>query len=188
MQRPPASTRSCEAAHALLNLYESDAEHAAHHLVGSRPCTQALPGYPAFMVVSAFRMGLKKLFGMTAMGTRVIVSRDPVTPVPIAHERLFTAFPPEDGELATGSTAPRETQVADASGASPGMLSMAAAADEPARPSYRERRRIESEKLNAEIRRRLRQGGEADLSHAGAEGGCPGKPHIEARAEADRLN
>lgn len=150
----------------------------------------ALPGYPASHGCIRLPHGFsKKLFGMTSMGTRVIVSRDPVTPVPIAHERLFTAFPPEDGELATGSTAPRETQVADASGTSTGMLSMAATAGEPVRPSYRERRRIEAERLNAEIRTAgfARIEKQIYLAQAQKAAALARKPHIEARAEADRL-
>jgi len=174
------------------NLYESAPMPNMQRITWSGVALHAgaLPGYPASHGCIRLPHGFsKKLFGMTAMGTRVIVSRDPVTPVPIAHERLFTAFPPEDDELATGSTAPRETQVADASGASPGMLSMAAAADEPARPSYRERRRIESEKLNAEIRSAGFAKAEKQiyLTQAQKAAALARKPHIEARAEADRL-
>ncbi len=160
----------------------------------------ALPGYPASHGCIRLPHGFsKKLFGMTQMGTRVIVSRDPVTPVAIAHERLFTAFPPDD-DLATGSTAPRETQVADASAATgasahlaSGVLSMAAAADEaanePVRLSYRERRRIETEKLNAEIRvagyAKLEK--QLQLARAHKDAALTRKPLTEARTEAERL-
>ena len=158
----------------------------------------ALPGYPASHGCIRLPHGFsKKLFGMTQMGTRVIVSRDPVSPMPIAHERLFTTIPPDD-DLATGSTAPRETQVADASAATgasadpaSGVLSMAAAADEaaPVRLSYRERRRIEAEKLSAEIRvagyAKLEK--QIQLARAHKDAALTRKPLAEARTEAQRL-
>ncbi len=149
----------------------------------------ALPGYPASHGCIRLPFGFsKKLFGMTKMGTRVIVSRDPVTPVSIEHARLFTAFPPED-EVTAVSPAPRETQVADASGAQAGMLSMAAAAGEPARPSYRERRRLEAERLNAEIRAAgyAKIEKQIQLTQAHKQAAVTRKPLIEARAEAERL-
>ncbi len=56
----------------------------------------ALPGYPASHGCIRLPHGFSsKLFGMTTMGTRVIVSREPVRPVSIEHDRLFAAFPPE---------------------------------------------------------------------------------------------
>lgn len=149
----------------------------------------ALPGYPASHGCIRLPYGFsKKLFGMTKMGTRVIVSRDPVTPKPIEHPRLFTAFPPED-EVTAGSPVPRETQVADASGAPAGMLTMAAAAGAPAPPSYRERRRLEAERLNAEIRTAGYEKIEKQirLTQAHKEAAVTRKPLIEARAEAERL-
>ncbi len=56
---------------------------------------------------------------MTKMGQRVIVSREPVAPVAFAHERLFSAYPPE-GAMTTASIA---TQVADASNSTVGSAS-----------------------------------------------------------------
>jgi lipoprotein-anchoring transpeptidase ErfK/SrfK len=115
-----------------------------------------LPGYPASHGCIRLPQGFsKKLYGMTPMGTRVIVSRDPVAPMPIEHPRLFTAFPP-DGDLAMDSTAEHETRVADASGEAGviGVTMAAVAAEAPpsAHLNYRERRRLEAEKLDLEIR------------------------------------
>ena len=49
-----------------------------------------LPGYPAshgcIRLPGAFA---SSLFGMTKVGARVIVSRDPLTPRPFAHDKLF---------------------------------------------------------------------------------------------------
>ncbi|WP_439543174.1 L,D-transpeptidase family protein [Hyphomicrobium sp.] len=119
----------------------------------------ALPGYPASHGCIRLPHGFSgKLFGLTSMGTRVIVSRDPVTPVPIAHDRLFAAFPPEPVATATANV-----KVADASGATGGSpvsqvlgVSAAVASETPEaaspRSAYRERRRLEMEALNGEIR------------------------------------
>lgn len=53
-----------------------------------------LPGYPAshgcIRLPHAFS---KRLFEMTKMGARVIVSNDPVEPQPLRHEALFAAHP-----------------------------------------------------------------------------------------------
>lgn len=161
----------------------------------------ALPGYPASHGCIRLPHGFsKKLFGMTKMGTRVIVSRDPVAPVPFEHARLFTAFPPED-DLAS---APRETRVADASAASgssdaamSGMIgvSTAAAADNaqttPATPvGYRERRRLEAEKLNAEIRSAGYDKAEKMilLTQAHKAAALTREPLMAARADAERLD
>ncbi len=141
----------------------------------------ALPGYPASHGCIRLPHGFsKKLFDMTRMGTRVIVSRDPVTPVAIAHERLFMAVPPDD-DLAAAM--PRETKVADASGAT-------GASDDAAHAvSYRERRRIAGEKLNAEIRTAGYAKLEKQISLAEAQRAAAPmrKSLVEARAEAERL-
>src|SRR6516165_5662952 len=72
----------------------------------------ALPGYPASHGCIRLPHGFsKKLFGMTKPGARVIVSREPVTPVAIEHDRLFAAYPPENAI----STASITKRVADAS-------------------------------------------------------------------------
>lgn len=74
----------------------------------------ALPGYPASSGCIRLPSGFsRELFGMTRMGTRVIVTRDPVAPVEIVHERLFAAYPPADA-VAERPADEAPTQVADA--------------------------------------------------------------------------
>ncbi len=55
----------------------------------------SLPGYPAshgcIRLPGAFA---QTLFGMTKVGARVIVSRDPLTPRPFAHDKLFKPHSP----------------------------------------------------------------------------------------------
>lgn len=162
----------------------------------------ALPGYPASHGCIRLPHGFsKKLFGMTKMGTRVVVTRDPVTPQPITHARLFTAYPPED-DMASDNTPVRETQVADASGVTGGTnamsevlgVTMAAAAEGEAtqstRLSYRERRRLESERVNAEIRTAGYAKGEKAilLAQAQKKAALTHAPLIAARADAERLD
>ena len=136
------------------NLYESAPMPNMQRITWSGVALHAgvLPGYPASHGCIRLPSGFsKKLFGITQMGTRVIVSRDPVTPVPIAHDRLFKAFPPE-ANMASTEAHQQETQVADASGILGVSPAAAATTLAPANLSYRERRRLEAEKLNAEIR------------------------------------
>ena len=163
----------------------------------------ALPGYPASHGCIRLPHGFSsKLFGMTKSGTRVIVTRDPITPVAIEHDRLFAAFPPEGG-VAMGSTEARETQVADASHVTGGTSSVAGVigvsvatasegtvAVEPPRLSYRERRRIETEKLNAEIRTAGYAKAEKSvlLGQAQKDAAIVREPFLEARADAERLS
>lgn len=163
-----------------------------------------LPGYPASHGCIRLPHGFsQKLFGMTSNGTRVIVSRDPVSPVSFAHERLFAAYPPESGEAAiqTGSL----TQVADASGTVGGRgngvsavlgVSTAAAAGvdgttpaEAQRLSFREKRRLEAERLSAEIRTAGYEKATAAnvLAEAYKASEAARAPFIAARAEADQL-
>jgi lipoprotein-anchoring transpeptidase ErfK/SrfK len=56
-----------------------------------------VPGYPAshgcIRLPEAFAI---RLWGMTRLGARVIVTRDPVAPVAIAHPRLFVPQKPEE--------------------------------------------------------------------------------------------
>ncbi|AHB49865.1 hypothetical protein W911_02775 [Hyphomicrobium nitrativorans NL23] len=75
----------------------------------------ALPGYPASSGCIRLSHGFsRQFFGMTKMGTRVIVTRDPVAPKMIAHERLFGAYPNTD-VVANSDLDAEPTQVADAS-------------------------------------------------------------------------
>lgn len=165
-----------------------------------------LPGYPASHGCIRLPHGFSsKLFGMTRMGTRVIVSRDPVKPVPFAHERLFAAYPTEDELAAAGLVRPA-TQVADASHAATGTgdavstvlgVTAAAAAERvdagPSIPSARERflarRQAEEAKLLAEIRTAgyERAAKEMLLAEAHKAAEAARAPLVEARAEAERL-
>lgn len=78
----------------------------------------ALPGYPASSGCIRLSHGFsRQFFGMTKMGTRVIVTRDPVAPKMIAHERLFAAYP---DMVASRDLEVEPTQVADASRAAGG--------------------------------------------------------------------
>ncbi|HEX2841438.1 L,D-transpeptidase family protein [Hyphomicrobium sp.] len=164
-----------------------------------------LPGYPASHGCIRLPQGFsKKLFGMTKNGTRVIVTRDSVVPVPIAHDRLFVAFPPE-ADLVTGSVDGKETQVADASMGTAGSSSTAvsaalglttvAAAESVGQPlatpqlSYRERRRVEAEKLNLEIRTAGYEKVEKSilLTQAQKAAAIAREPYMSARSDDERL-
>lgn len=110
-----------------------------------------LPGYPASSGCIRLPHGFsRQFFGMTRMGTRVIVSREPVSPVEIAHERLFSAYPDAD-TLTQRMSGAAPTQVADASLATEGeggetLVDIAAAESlelppvSPARKRFLERR------------------------------------------------
>ncbi len=95
------------------NLYESAPMPNMQRITWSGVALHAgaLPGYAASHGCIRLPHGFsKKLFEMTTMGTRVIVSHDPVAPVAISHPALFTGYPPEN-DLKTSSIA---TKVADA--------------------------------------------------------------------------
>lgn len=78
----------------------------------------ALPGYPASHGCIRLPHGFsRRLFDVTQMGTRVIVSYDPVQPVMFDHPQLFAAYPEDAGSL--HALVPGETRVADASDAAP---------------------------------------------------------------------
>jgi hypothetical protein len=127
----------------------------------------ALPGYPASHGCVRLPHGFsKKLFGMTKLGARVIISRDPAPPMPIEHDRLFGAYPPES-VLSTASiaTEPEPTKVADASnqtvGSAPADPTSVATATESAAPlsaaaarilAYREHRMAEFGELSGAVR------------------------------------
>jgi lipoprotein-anchoring transpeptidase ErfK/SrfK len=80
------------------NLYDSAPMPNMQRITWSGVALHAgqLPGYPAshgcIRLPHAFS---KRLFEMTKLGTRVIVTNDPVVPVPFKHERLFGVQPPE---------------------------------------------------------------------------------------------
>ncbi len=124
----------------------------------------ALPGYPASHGCIRLPHGFsKRLFDVTQLGTRVIVSYDPVQPVEFSHPQLFAAYP-EDGS-SLHALVPGETRVADASdtlpsGASEQMGSVIGVSTGFAREmppqyeaieAYRAERRVEKERLAAAL-------------------------------------
>lgn len=95
----------------------------------------ALPGYPASHGCIRLPYGFARtLYGMTRMGTRVIVARDDAAPHPIAHDALFTPLP-SGGQLASAATlaAAASTKVSDIGGLVPALVGItpAAAAEHP---------------------------------------------------------
>jgi len=158
-----------------------------------------LPGYPASHGCIRLPSGYaKKLYGMTTMGTRVIVSRDPVVPTSIASDRLFAAFPPEKA-LQTGRAGSAGTQVADASGQTVGAVlgvPPAEAADgtralSPAnarRARLLARREVEKAELSKEIRTAgyAKAAADAALQEAARAADATRPAYVEARATADR--
>jgi lipoprotein-anchoring transpeptidase ErfK/SrfK len=190
------------------NLYENAPMPNMQRLTWSGVAMHAgaLPGYPASHGCVRLPHGFsKKLFGLTKVGTRVIITRDPVTPIAFAHERLFGAYPPEDN-VVTGSTG---VKVADASravgeprgGAVSEALGVTAAAaagveDVPrqaapsVRPSFRERRKAEAERLTGEIRaagyeKAAKAAALTPLQEAAQKAK---EPLVAARAEAERAD
>lgn len=131
-----------------------------------------LPGYPASSGCIRLPHGFSRtFFGMTKMGTRVIVSRDPVSPAEISHERLFNAYPSED-TLASRTSRKAPKQVADASLAAGGTetvstdfdVAAARSADASALPPLSDARKRFVERRAAEageIRLALRTAGYA---------------------------
>jgi lipoprotein-anchoring transpeptidase ErfK/SrfK len=70
-----------------------------------------LPGYPASHGCIRLPYNFsKKLYGMTKLGTRVIVTRDPITPTAVKHANLIAPLPAENTAEAPK---PVETKVAD---------------------------------------------------------------------------
>ena len=159
----------------------------------------ALPGYAASHGCIRLPHGFsKKLFGMTKMGERVIVSREPVTPVAFAHERLFNAYPPES-EMSTASIM---TRVADA-GVGPGNavstalgVSTAAAAETPQsaaplpRSPYRARREAELNRITGDIRTANYKKAETStaLAQAAKASDAARAPYMAVRPEINKLD
>lgn len=179
------------------NLYQSAPMPNMQRLTWSGVALHAgaLPGYPASHGCIRLPQGFsKKLFGMTKLGTRVVVTRDPVAPKPIAHAGLFTAFPPaEDG--AASAVVAQATKVADASG-----LVVTAAADTATgfedmagaralEQRFRERRRAEAGRLLADIRTAGYARAERDIQLVAASktADAARRALADAREEADRL-
>jgi lipoprotein-anchoring transpeptidase ErfK/SrfK len=112
----------------------------------------ALPGYPASHGCIRLPHGFsKKLFGMTKLGTRVIVSRDPAPPVAIDNDRLFGAYPAEPAistaSMVGSAAAPETTSVAAVSESTP-----IPSPNEARILAYRERRMAELGELSGAVR------------------------------------
>lgn len=162
-----------------------------------------LPGYPASHGCIRLPHGFsKKLFGLTKVGTRVIVSRDLVQPKSFAHDWLFKAYPPEN-EL---QVAQAEVGVRDVASADNGIgigamtdavtqvigVTAAAASDasHSLKLTYRERRKLEAERLSGELREAGYKRVETSvaLSMATREAEAAREPFNAVRAENDRLS
>jgi lipoprotein-anchoring transpeptidase ErfK/SrfK len=123
-----------------------------------------LPGYPASHGCIRLPSGFsKRLFDVTKLGTRVIVSEETLRPQPVSHDALF-AIHPEEQAVATHALLPQtETRVANASetGSLPAQLGRAigiadAKAEQVQGPhsaiaALRDERRRELERLSAAI-------------------------------------
>ncbi len=137
------------------NLYDSAPMPNMHRITWSGVAMHAghLPGYPASHGCIRLPHGFsKKLFEITKVGNRVIVSNDPVVPEPFDHPSLFKAYPPENA-VAHALVPGPATKVADASDVTTGTtaqilgVSTAAAAEPQANaapePAVRQRWRAE---------------------------------------------
>lgn len=124
----------------------------------------ALPGYPASHgCVRLPHNFSRQLFDMTKLGTRVVVTRDPVEPVAFSHEKLFRSYPPDDAPLAQQPQASIEepvatVQTASAEGTNPsaitqvlGITTADAATLPPAASPLRAKRKAERAEVEAAI-------------------------------------
>lgn len=130
-----------------------------------------LPGYPASHGCIRLPYNFsKKLYGMTKLGTRVIVTRDALAPVPFQHAKLIAPLPPEMDAVTTGALgAPATTEASPKKVAenvdyesvrSLRLISAAVAAEEPdlptnpsnARSVYRAARAAEFAQLEADLK------------------------------------
>jgi hypothetical protein len=116
------------------NLYESAPMPNMQRITWSGVAMHAgvLPGYPAshgcIRLPHSFS---NKLYGLTQLGTRVIVTRDPVEPVSFTHPDLFVALPPvgdpaapaaaNPGQATEASPTLRPTEVAQATTSDAGL-------------------------------------------------------------------
>ena len=131
-----------------------------------------LPGYPASHGCIRLPYNFsKKLYGMTKLGTRVIVAREALAPAPIKHPNLIAPLPPETDMVTTGglgdkpAASPAPTKVAEnvdyESVRSLSLISPAVAAEIPstgapdpsnARSAYRAARAAELAKIESNIK------------------------------------
>jgi lipoprotein-anchoring transpeptidase ErfK/SrfK len=85
------------------NLYDSAPMPNMQRITWSGVALHAgdLPGYPASHgCIRLPRNFSQQLFGMTKLGTRVVISREPVEPASFNHAKMFAAYPPESIETA----------------------------------------------------------------------------------------
>jgi lipoprotein-anchoring transpeptidase ErfK/SrfK len=144
----------------------------------------ALPGYPASHGCIRLPYGYsKRLFGLTKLGARVIVTRDPVAPVSFTHEKLFAAYP-SAATMTRADLARQETQVADATGTIVGSTG----AGLPRSP-YSLKREARAGRLTAAIREAgyFKLERNVALAQAGAATKQAKRDLKAARAEAGRL-
>lgn len=140
------------------NLYESAPMPNMQRLTWSGVALHAgdLPGYPASHgCIRLPRNFSKQLFDMTRMGTRVVVTRDPVEPAPFAHDRMFRAYPPDDAAPAAADLRDAAgVQTVSAEATNPGAITQAlsiATADASPLPALSPlRAKRKAEKLDAE--------------------------------------
>lgn len=145
------------------NLYESAPMPNMQRLTWSGVALHAgdLPGYPASHgCIRLPRNFSQQLFGMTKMGTRVVVSRDPVEPVPFSHDKMFRSYPPEaiDAPAPAADAGEAKVQTVSAEGTNQGSItqslgiSTADATPPPAAESpYRAKRKAERAEAEAAL-------------------------------------
>lgn len=141
------------------NLYDSAPMPNMQRITWSGVALHAgdLPGYPASHgCIRLPRNFSKQLFDMTKMGTRVVVTRDPVEPAPFAHERMFRSYPPDDVAPAAAAELSEDAavQTVSAEATNPAAITQALniatsdASPMPAQSPLRAKRK--AEKLEAE--------------------------------------
>ncbi len=192
------------------NLYDGAPMPNMQRLTWSGTAMHAghLPGYPASHGCIRLPYNFsKKLYGMTKLGTRVIVTRDALSPAPIKHANLITPLPPETDLVSTGALGEKAgspatpTKVAEnvdyESVRSLSLISPAAAAETPltdvpavnnARSQYRAARAAELAKLEADLKAAEAEKTEAEAlaKRAAAYVESAKAEAAKARAEAER--
>lgn len=150
------------------NLYESAPMPNMQRLTWSGVALHAgdLPGYPASHgCIRLPRNFAKQLFDMTKMGGRVVVTRDPVEPVPFSHAKLFASYPPDEPvavpapeAAVTNGEAKVQTVSAEGTNANAVTESLGISAADaaplaasPHEPPFRTKRRVEKAEAEAAL-------------------------------------
>jgi hypothetical protein len=115
------------------NLYEGAQMPFMQRLTWTGTAMHAgnLPGYPASHGCIRLPYGFsERLYGMTSINTRVVVTNGEVTPMAIAHPKLFTPPLPEPFSISDQpmAAATANTKVASLAGIAPTLAAAAAAA------------------------------------------------------------